>query len=680
MNDVSLTELGKQYKREFSDYPQYRFYLENIAMNKTHYMIEVVFRCINGEIKSHYVEASLYDNSSYFKYAWQRGSSKGGDITPTTKVSISDGNPEFSKKYPNILKSLSDINTWINTTEIIIPELEKSLFANTISYLNNNDITNQVKKVMLSVNANINTQHTELMAESKREKDSGNKKFNNSKKYYAKTFGITLKYEINGKEYNLEDFISIQNYVIEQKKSSFHTKYGTKSSGIGTCSICKTSDIEVYGYGTPYMYFSLDKPGFLINNLENSWKTYPICGNCAENMYISKKYVNQFLRYSGYGYKYYIIPKLIIHNEDVLEKLLRKFKQERERKINIEDKEEHIFNIISEFNNFFAVDIVFFTENDTTGALTIKRKVDDVYPSTFKKVFIDGVYNINSDPFYKMLNIVVKNIDYDNVSTIKKKTVKTPDDDKRKEFAVSQLINLYLNTHSKDFSIFDKLFNGIKIDIDDVYTKILNKTRVEYKTMLKEGKTYYDNIFKSMFISSYSITKYLNDLNLIQSKNNKNKVTYMSTNEEVVVEISNEDVSMQEYWKFNLSEFQEFIKNSMMFESNAQIGLFLLGVLVKVIAGKQFMSLGSTPIYKKLKNLKLSGRDAKSLYTDVESKLMQYTKSITNKNSDLETAIFNYFVSNISAIENMDVNEVSFYITSGLSYSTFQKQNFKESK
>ncbi len=97
------------------------------------------------------------------------------------------------------------------------------------------------------------------------------------------------------------------------------------SKGKGTCAICGKEDVEVYGFVLPWAgmkFATADKPGFFKDlNVESAWKVLPICKDCAWNIRIGWKVLEDYeSEYTVDGLRYLVFP-----SKGATEAAIRKF-------------------------------------------------------------------------------------------------------------------------------------------------------------------------------------------------------------------------------------------------------------------------------------------------------------------------------------------------------------------
>ena len=116
---------------------------------------------------------------------------------------------------------------------------------------------------------------------------------------------------------------------------------------------------------------------------------------------------------------------------------------------------------------------------------------------------------------------------------------------------------------------------------------------------------------------------------------------------------------------FNLSKLEQFIEGNKSFlDSEIKIGIFSIGVLVKIVMNIQYRKLNSTPFENKLRGLNINAEHIKRIYVEAIEKLTQYLSS--GAYQDLRDFIAKYFVTNSYLLPKMSNDEITFYFVAGM--------------
>lgn len=116
---------------------------------------------------------------------------------------------------------------------------------------------------------------------------------------------------------------------------------------------------------------------------------------------------------------------------------------------------------------------------------------------------------------------------------------------------------------------------------------------------------------------------------------------------------------------FNIEKLVKFIEENKSFlDENGKIGVFSVGILVKLVMMLQYRKLNSTPFENKLRGLNISADYIKKLYIEALEKLSQYLSS--GAYQELREFIANNFVLNSPELYKMSNDEISFYFVAGM--------------
>ena len=105
MQDKAIAAIGRWQLEEKKNLEPVDLYIENMFPGKDWQMLLLIFEITetNGELSCNYkgidIEKVSADNEGYRKYAYRKGSARGGDVTFTTKL----GFPVDKKLVPDQL-------------------------------------------------------------------------------------------------------------------------------------------------------------------------------------------------------------------------------------------------------------------------------------------------------------------------------------------------------------------------------------------------------------------------------------------------------------------------------------------------------------------------------------------------------------------------------------------------
>jgi CRISPR-associated protein Csh1 len=607
VQDKAIAKIGHWQLEQNKELAPVDLYIENMFPGKDSQMLLLVFEITgaNGDLTCFYkgidTEKVGKNSTSYRKYAYRKGTSgRAGDVTITTKISD-------TKKLENIRDF--QFPKFRNSRE---EEKESALFK---------VIENEYNKFYQNIKLQVNQF---LKDAPKGEKES---------------MGISIAIDKNSQRYYLNDF-SIVHQIIESSYLESKISQNNKESRTNSkcCSVSGKLEEDIYGFAAPFKYSSPDKPGFISGffNKEKFWRNYPISSHEALALEYGKKYIKQNLTGYFYGHEFLFIPHPVIKSDNerlemIVELLKDAFAVAREKKVSKSERagaEEYVQKLIARQDNYFYLDMLFYSEDKKTEAIRIKMMLEEVLPSRFSKLFIEVPEIINRNPLFK------------NAITIKKET-----DDLKFTF---QIVNIFFD--DKFLDVVQRIFQGKPISTVFLYERIIAFIRKNYneaKTQEKWTEPAAWSVLKAIMLINY-----LEELGII--KNNKN-YNYMDTT-----------TSEKKTGRFNLDGFNEFVKvNQSFLDCDIKVGVFAVGVLVRFLFDIQHRSLGNTPFENKLRGYKLNPELLMQVYTEALDKIQKYQKNFYVY-SDLREIISQYFIVKQQEMNAMSNNELSFYFVAGL--------------
>jgi CRISPR-associated protein Csh1 len=469
MQDRAITDIGKLEFEKNSDLKPFELFTQEPYPNKVCKMLLIEFTFKNNQIQFKGIDFQNVNEDNFSLYAYRKGSSRGGDITFTTK--FGDLNKKLSALINTQFPNLLEIAEKENEEEFELFSLWKKSFTE-----------------------NYNT----IKAELQESYDGLDKKIKLSSAY-------TLSIDIDEKRKLLSEFESIQKLIVKNGIEGNYKKYGVTSKGKNAeCSICHQQKLEVFGFGSPFKYSTVDKTGTVSGffNQKNNWINYPICESCAIEMELGKSYVSKHLTKYFFGKSYYLVPKAILPNDkkslnDALT-LFSELDYQIKNSSDISSSEDYLMQKIGEIeNNIFTLNLLFFEENPTTKAIKIKMMLEEIPPSRFRKLFIEVPKIINKNPLFK-------DIDYH----YKKKQKQ----DLRFSF---RLIKQFFEDNF--YEIVYKIFMGRKINQKELYKHFMNVIRANYmKKVNNEGFVERGDL---LIAKTYMLQNYFEELNLINYDN-----------------------------------------------------------------------------------------------------------------------------------------------------------------
>ena len=607
MQDTAIAAIGRLQLKQMEDLEQVDLYIQNMYPGKEYDMILIVFELTKNNDKwecnfKNIDIRKVSPESNYENYAYRKGSARGGDVTFTTKFG------DIEKK----------INTLVNNQfKSLIIELEKTdyhLECEMFIMINNCFIENieQIKEQLQDV-------------------------YENFDKNAQKTTGISLCFRINGENKFLRDFQIIKDIVIKNGTEGKSQKHGVTSLKENQlCSVTQQMEEKVFGFAFPYKYSTVDKKGFVSGffNQKNNWKNYPISEKSALEIEIGKNFITQNLQSYFYGMPYFMIPNPILQkDENSLEKIIKIISELTKdiKNKRIETYEDYIERMIAKEKDFFNLDLMFYEENPTTKAINIKLMLEEILPSRFRTLFVEVPAIINDNELYK------------NAITIKKE-----------KHNLTFNFGIIKTFFADDFlEVVQKIFLGRPISNEYVFDKIIEHIRQNYNK--SQTSDNWVEPTRWTVLKAHLLINYLQKLQII----NFNK------NYKFMYEINNNSEKTEKKGSFDLTKYKAFIEENKNFlDADQKIGVFSVGVLIRLLYNIQNVNLGSTPFEKKLRGYNLNAELIKNIYVEALEKIGQYQGFYAYGN--LRDFINEYFVLKSNLLNKMSNNELSFYFVAGL--------------
>lgn len=504
------------------------------------------------------------------------------------------------------------------------------------------------------------------------------------KNYSKENNIITLK--IDNKY--IGDYSVFQNILVETAKKGFYFTKSfkgdnkeSKSNAPQICCVCTKKQKEVYGFVGTYKFYTVDKPGFVSGGLQQkyAWKNYPVCLNCALKLEAGKKYLEKYLNFDFYSFKYHLIPKFISKEDYEMQKdifkWIEKWKDPKFDKKGIKgfamltQDEKEILKLMSEQKNYLNMSFLFYeTPKGYDGSVfNILLYIEDILPSRLRKLFtvkignkeenIRGVDQIN---IFKECKVPV----FEN----KKKT-----GEKSLEFNFGVLRDFfydYINKRwiSKKYflDIINKILTSNPVNNDFLLHFIVQKIRNEFVNAYPT---------KISTLKGFMLLNYLNKLNLL--RNIKNNMEEIKMRDNKLNEPEKDTLGKSEEIRQKTDDF--FAEFADFFGNDAKKAIFLEGVLVEQLLyiqrdekGEIRSKPGKEPFRSRLKGLKLDEKTIKKILPEAQNKLEEYKKNQYYRKLELITS--DYFVSAGNGWK-LTNDEISFYFVLGmnLSYNLLKK-------
>lgn len=465
MQDRSITDIGKLEFKKNVELKPYELFTQEPYPNKVCKMLLIEFRQKDEKIYFKGIDSQNVNEQNYSQYAYRKGSARGGDITFTTKFGDLDKklNTLINTQFPNLI----ELSEKEGSQEVTFFQSWKNAF------IENYDIL----------------------------KDELQKAYDNQEKQDKLNSAFTLTIDIEGKRNLLSNFKSVQELIAKNGIEGNYNKYGVVSKGKNKeCSVCHETKPEVYGFGSPFKYSTVDKTGTVSGffNQKNNWINYPICESCAIEMELGKNYITKYLTKYFFGKSYYLVPKAVLPNDtEALSNALSLFNEidyQIKNGESISSSEDFLMERIGEINNnVFTLNLLFFEENQTTKAIKIKMMLEEIPPSRFRKLFIEVPKIINKNPLFKDIIYNKKENQYYDLK-FSFKLIKQFFDD-----------NFYEITY--------KIFMGRKINQKELYKHFMDVIRANYNKKRSNGNFWERGDI--LIAKTYLLQNYFEELDLI---------------------------------------------------------------------------------------------------------------------------------------------------------------------
>ncbi|MBM7624056.1 TIGR02556 family CRISPR-associated protein [Sporohalobacter salinus] len=367
------------YVRKNSDESLLSQVVENPNSNgKYNTVLVIVFKKEEEEVVFDEVLVEEFSDQKLDKYAYKYGNPRGGDLTPTSKVT------DLEKTFRRIKRPLD--------------KLCKKLDGDT-----------EAEKMILSIDEIINDEEI-------------------SEEIYGKleaieyddnaVLTIGIRNEENELKYvgGFEEFTQSLMEKYEKKfyyRSSYRKAEKESVGKENLCYICSKEVDKTYGYASTFAFYTLDKKGFTPGGFKRgqAWKNYPVCPECAKILDLGKDYLEENLSARFCGLNYFIVPKTIFGTEGIEKKAFftildqlkeyRKVSLKEDTKKGLVSSQNNLFEAMSEFDNYVNFNLMFYEEQNS--AFRILLYIQDVLPSYIKNIF-EAKKEVDEEEIFRDLN------------------------------------------------------------------------------------------------------------------------------------------------------------------------------------------------------------------------------------------------------------------------------------
>ncbi len=584
-------------------------------------VFEIILKQHGKDFVYEKVNVSEFSETRLMKYLYRHGSSRGSDVTPTSKFA-----GDMKKTFKNkIHKCIGDI------------EKEKTSIG----------LTSDEQKIIMQINTTLATSEKDIIINLQKQLEDIDQKEGSI---------LTLIFSGNeGKQY-IGDMELFKKILQNKAKEKYYKQYGKKSLGQNQlCSVCHENQKEVYGFVNTYNFYTVDKPGFVSGGFkqQDAWKNYPVCYNCAVDLEQGKKYLNENLSFNFYGFNYLLIPKfitgkLINESMDILEDAFEqktseilKSGFEKNFRYRLTSAENEILGLISKQEDHISFDFLFYAEKQA--AFNILLHIEDVLPSRLKQLFQIKTHIDQIDIFKR-------------VKTDKK------DEGKRLVFNFGILRDFFpiiskKRTYNKNFlELAGKIFSYKAIDYNFIMQAIVGKIRPVF---INNKST------EILCLKGYMLLNFLAELGILSKGSVKMDI-------KIIDDLKESFSSKDKTYSEKIERF--FAAHGGFFDCAPKKACFLTGVLVRKVLNIQFKANNATPFQKKLYGLRLSESIIKNISKEAQAKLEQYKK---NYYRELEAIISQYMT---IGDKNWPItnDEISFYFTTGMNLADLFKTKKEE--
>ena len=464
----AVYEVGRlQERADFLDE-----FIDDIGKNYK-YMLKIKVYIEDRKIPKYMgVDLEEIDVNKKLKYFYKKGSSKGTDKTPTSKITELD--KTLKTKIVPIFKNILEENKQ-NLTEYEKEFLQK---MDELISKNQNKISDDLKELVKNLN----------------KKDAK---------------AITFVFIKNGKEKYVGDMDIFADLFKRNENEAYKRFFYSKSNKTYSkakkkmCYICGNEAEEVWGFVNTYNFYNVDKTSYIAGGFkrEFTWKNYPVCPECAKTLERGKKYIDERLSFKFCTFNYYLIPQLVIEDNKLLKSILGKLRKYKDFSLSdkkagmIENVEEAILRELSSFSNQVNFNFLFYEKSNN--AFKILLYMQEVAPSRLK--------------------FLIESKDQVDDETEKKHKIFAPLTTKNKEvnldFSFSFIKEFFQDskaTKSKKFlSILNNIFISKPVSFEFLISKFLEKISLEF---LK------DLWIEPTVLKSYKILLYLEKINLLERR------------------------------------------------------------------------------------------------------------------------------------------------------------------
>lgn len=410
--------------------------------------------------------------------------------------------------------------------------------------------------------------------------------------------GKTSFYTFILKDKYLGERESIARQFIDILCKDFKTAKMKDTFGHGICSLCQ-GKYEIYGSASPLKFFVLEKEGFFPDfDCSYSWRSFPVCKNCALLLAIGKVYMERHLE-TYIAHPCYILPSFYFIEKRTDFDFLDDFVDMASKRIfiRVEDIEDirDIEKYILQQEKIPCLTYHFLFYERRNAAFNIVKHIENILPSQITRIF-NVVKEVNNHYYDNKWFPLAEDRRYELDLTFSFLN---------RIFMVKrakQIGKLKKNTLITSLDLIADIFHNKKIDKNSLFTDFCSHLQRIYLDQISKKK---DRIRRRLYLEITELIKLLEFLI---------KMEVLNMGEILSTATSLGDANLSEF-------FNEYKK---VYTEPAKRTCFVAGVLFGKLESIQLARLGSNPCLTWLKSMNLSKGEIERLYWKIIEKFKQY--------------------------------------------------------
>ncbi|WP_041081242.1 TIGR02556 family CRISPR-associated protein [Thermotoga profunda] len=394
----------------------------------------------------------------------------------------------------------------------------------------------------------------------------------------------------------------------------------TETSVNGVCHFCGESKAVSATVNEVFTFATFDKPGFCPSlKKEDAIKVLPICEECKTNLQNGANVLRKDLSFNFLGNKLWVIPSLVVEDENALKNVINKIKQVSNELKDFAKKEKTIEQALCDQDQVHY-DFLFMEMNQSQQR--IELHLTEISPTRLRQLV-------------EVAQEVKQKMDMEDIP----------------EPTLGLLWYLYEKPTSRSeerkeyLALVRSIFQAEPYNLQRFLWYCMRRIRKAAQEYVSNDRESFG--WRKLTYLSFASILYLNQIGVFNLKKGENKV--------------NSD---------ELSAF--FDKYPEFFNESWKKAVFLTGILAGKVLSIQYAKRQATPFFKKLKGLKMNMQDIQGLLAEIRNKLQQYGSYGQRIDLLMKSAAAYYLE---SAKQKSTVDELNFVFTLGLAYSN--KEPFK---